>query len=155
MTDLLHLSLENFPAPERTVLLRRSLLMRTGPGTCTGMTDFFAVAFELTPNTYHQVSSTNKYLSRSKIWSMNAMQPLPAFKRPRIAVQDLFFLPCGGAPRYLGALLVKSGLHEGYCEAPPLQSAVSVLSQGGCSSHYLTVTVLHGSSLSHSGASER
>ena len=86
---------------------------------------------------------------------MNAMQPLPAFEKPRIAVQDRLCLPCGGAPSYLGVLLVKSGLREGYCETPPLQSAVSVLSLGACGSHCLTVTVLHGSSLSHSGASER
>lgn len=73
---------------------------------------------------------------------------------PHKQSRTVLCLPCGGTPKYLPALLVKSGLREGYCEPLPIESAVPVLSQA-CSSHCLTVTVLRGSSISQPGALER
>ena len=64
---------------------------------------------------------------------MNDMQLLPAFERPPHSSTGSSICRAEARPSTSGGLLVKSGLREGYCEVPPIQSAVSVLSQGHAS----------------------
>ena len=86
---------------------------------------------------------------------MNVMQLLPVLERPRIALHDRLCLPCGGTPRYLGGLLVKSGLREGYLRGTAFSKCIVGPITGACGSHCLTTTAVLDSSLSHSGAPER